>query len=797
MRRSLAGALTLASFLLAACSGSSTRPFTGNSPAPGGNQASTATLPITLVIPAQTTLAKHREDLSPSTESVEIFVYAQGGTQPTTPTATVNVGAGDSGCKSASGGVTCTIDVTAAIGNDEVTIEAFSGQNGSGTLLSTTTQTENVQATNQPVAVTFNGIPATIVLSLEEPVLAAGTAGTATLDVNAFDASGALIAGPGNFSTPLTVSSDSSAVSLSATTAAAPGTKITVSYGGGSAPYAIHLSASGNSIAANRIVGATLDIAPSQSLDFVDGTSEAPVLITVADNAANDVPQNVEYLSTPFGEGGFDYSNEFALLPNGTPVLFPSSGSNCELLAFPSGTTTQSTGAAISGYQCVMAAEANGDVLAATSSANTLTEYAFTGGTPSATGRTLSIPAQASALAVSSSGQIAVATGSFGTGTSVEVYSAGASGTASPAYTINVAAGATAVAFSADGSTLGITSKNGSTYQVALYSASSGTSLGTIAPSAPASATVSANGLAFDAAGEVLVGQRTIASSNYAYTNFVDVYPPATYGTIAPQRQIPLSTQASGAYFMEGPVVAPSPAPVTSSSTVAGDMLGYAASRTWTYTMSDGYGDISYLGIYADPQLVDGNVRLIGYYSTSSANLFTAANEIGSADFTPQNGTYLAAAFTSVASGVAGISGSVPGTPLLVPGSLTTNQSWNPLQSASLATIAGVSASAQVVSVGSVPGSSACPSGSSTNGATVEYTVTVPGSTTEPDDVSFVPGCGITAIRQISYGASATLTSVGTQSSLGQQSVKLGESPFMAALHAVWQKALHVHPPTR
>ncbi|HVA28505.1 MAG TPA: hypothetical protein VNF68_10015, partial [Candidatus Baltobacteraceae bacterium] len=297
-------ALALVGFalLLSSCGGGGSVPA---GPRVGSNPLASATLPvsITVPVPASAPAKRHPAFVSPATQSLAVFVYPTGTTQPTTPSGTVTISPTAPGCAlNASGtSITCTLNVTAPIGTVEVTLEAMSGPNGTGSVLSQATQSVTVSAGMAAVTFTLNGALAQIRLSLETPVFAAGTAGTSILDVNAYDASGNEIVAPGNFAVPVNVASDSTSVTLSATSAAAPGTKITISYAGGTAPYAVHLSGTGGGVAANLLVGSTLYIAPSQSMVVFGGYGQGTGnnVATFATNATTlEPPQSLIQLSS-------------------------------------------------------------------------------------------------------------------------------------------------------------------------------------------------------------------------------------------------------------------------------------------------------------------------------------------------------------------------------------------------------------------------------------------------------------------------------------------------------------------
>lgn len=182
-------------------------------------------------------------------------------------------------------------------------------------------------------------------------------------------------------------------------------------------------------------------------------------------------------------------------------------------------------------------------------------------------------------------------------------------------------------------------------------------------------------------------------------------------------------------------------------------MIAFQASRGWNYQTTYNNNDAT-ITLYADPGT--GSVStLVGSTATglvttvaTSATAMTAGafGELGlNIDASKNYNVYSEASVGSIAV--------VPGNPLLVPTTLTLGQTWSP----------ATGASASVIAVGAVPGQTACPNAtSSTIGAQVEYTY--PGY---KDIVSYVPGCGITDLKNPTNGAEFTLTSVATYSSIG------------------------------
>ena len=248
-------------------------------------------------------------------------------------------------------------------------------------------------------------------------------------------------------------------------------------------------------------------------------------------------------------------------------------------------------------------------------------------------------------------------------------------------------------------------------------------------------------------------------------------------------------TVLSQATITQGVTVGMGPIAVTLAAVgaiVTGDMLGYVASRTWTYTVSAGTNDIGYetsgysaftgygfqpfvVGIYADPTISNGIASFVAFAAPAgTSNPFSPSNQIGGAGNYPSdygivgamgvqsttNG-YLVASYGSISNNSFG---TIPGTTMLVPSSLQLGQTWNPLSNA--ASVLGGSAVATVTDVGAVPGIAYCPN-SPSQGATVQYTLAPQGGPVSVSSVSYVPGCGITDYVA-SSGGEFTLSAVGT-----------------------------------
>lgn len=197
--------------------------------------------------------------------------------------------------------------------------------------------------------------------------------------------------------------------------------------------------------------------------------------------------------------------------------------------------------------------------------------------------------------------------------------------------------------------------------------------------------------------------------------------------------------------------------PATAAPSVSGDMLGWVSGRGWNYQTS-GTSTAATITLYADPTVAPSpnatpsSVRvLLGAGVTGSvATVMTSganynANLLGGLGFAFSGNAYNVGSELS-----AGGIGAVPGSPLFVPGTLTLGQTWSPAPGATVT----------VVAVGQVPNASVCPSPST--GASVRYQY--PGY---DDTISFVPGCGITDMKNNTSSAEFSLVSVADYSAIG------------------------------
>lgn len=224
LKNSVAGMTVLA--LLCGCNGTSVpeMPATARLPAASSQARQvTSSATFSIRIPRQKT-----RYVSPFTKSVVIKVDGK-------KLATFNVTPASSGCKAVNGATQCTFFVKVPVGKDIFNVAAYSGKNGTGNQLSTGTVPQKVAAGLPAViVVTMSGVVHSIAVTLGNPNLPAGTSGQTPVYVTAYDALGAAIVGPGNYSVPVTVTDNdtSGATTLSSTTARGPDAALTLSYSG-------------------------------------------------------------------------------------------------------------------------------------------------------------------------------------------------------------------------------------------------------------------------------------------------------------------------------------------------------------------------------------------------------------------------------------------------------------------------------------------------------------------------------------------------------------------------------------
>gem|GEM_PF-815038 len=190
--------------------------------------------------------------VSASTQSISI------GINDATPVI-ANLTSTSPGCSSVSGGVQCTVPVSAPPGSDTFSVSTFDGPNATGNELSTASVTQTiVSGQDNPVNVTLDGVVAGIVLALQSTPPPEGSTATIGISVMARDADGNTIVGPGTYYNPisLTDTDSSGTTKLSTTTDSAPSTQVSLVYNGGalsSAGLNAYVAASSSSVSSANI----------------------------------------------------------------------------------------------------------------------------------------------------------------------------------------------------------------------------------------------------------------------------------------------------------------------------------------------------------------------------------------------------------------------------------------------------------------------------------------------------------------------------------------------------------------
>jgi hypothetical protein len=220
---------------LAACSGGGT-----TIPSAGGTQTpvvspKNATAQMIVKIPAKSAMLRTPKYISGSTQSMTIGLLSNG---KTTPLAEADLTPASPNCSSITGGGTqCTVSVVMAAGQQTFVLSMYDQTGGKGKLLSTgdvaATLVAN-QATNVPIV--LDAVPSSVSLVLGTGTLPVGNNGSTSVILQAKDADGNIIVGPGGFTTPvsLAITGDTyKTLSLSSTSIASPGQAVTLSYNGG------------------------------------------------------------------------------------------------------------------------------------------------------------------------------------------------------------------------------------------------------------------------------------------------------------------------------------------------------------------------------------------------------------------------------------------------------------------------------------------------------------------------------------------------------------------------------------
>jgi hypothetical protein len=697
---------------------------------------------------------------------------------------------GSSGCTAAGTSLTCTAALGLPLGAQTLTVTTYG----------TTTVKSTVQATlkaGSRTALAVSEPIAQISLNLASPVLVGSQSGTTTLYVTARDANGNTIVGSfGGASIAITSSDTTGSVTLSPTTVTAGGTPVTVNYNGSGSVPTVSFNATSSGVPASSIIAATLAFTAS-TLMYVSGNDSVNVFPLGA--SGDPAPlQSIVVPSETFVNGGQPDGHGHLWVALGNQVLptgvfgsrtlgyvpvsanGPVTPTYVSSTAFPANSVVNDFGIDSAGNVYALVSEVGGPpgVMVFTPGSSTPSRI-FT-----ATGFTSSTVC--GGIGVFTDGTTAIPCKVAGT-PEIVVFAPGSSGTVTPSRTISGTATTLVMAtpeyvfiqFGADGSlALNDADTTGNASIDVFAPGASGNAAprriaGTATGLNSASLTVVGSttnakgltwGVGIDATGATYAAQY---GSQSITNGQVLRFAPTASGNVPPESVLggPLTGFGGAAY---GPVhFSPGVAAVPTATSVTGDFLALSPNRGWNYALTtppEGTNQTpappATFSLYSDPNPINGATDLVAL-ALPSGNPATAIGASGAliageALFQQaSDGGYISPGYLPVAGGslLGGII-PIPGNLRLTTGTLTVGQNIF---------VYPVGITGTVLSVGPVPGASACPGGATT-GAIVAY-VLVPGTET----VGYVPGCGITYFVS-DAGAAAVLTSVGSYPSIGQLS---------------------------
>jgi hypothetical protein len=318
-----AGALLTAT----ACGGTNpSLPATSSPPQealPAAPQTDNATATMTIAIPAKAANAiRNPKYISASTQSMTVSLVDGNNVAQL---AEIDLTPSSAHCSAQSGGLQCTASIPAPAGKDTFKLSMYDQTGGKGNLLSTGSVAATLvagQATAIPMV--LGGVPATATVILGTSTLPVGNAGSTSALVQAEDADGNLIIGPGAYANPitLTIAGDSyKTLSLSTSTVTTPGQAITLSYNGGS-NVASTITPSGTGITGTAATfnGTGASLTQFQYADITNGIYLFPYDVAAFSNGTAAVLGEIYGYGTN-GLSGFYYVIAVAS-PNGVQKVF-------------------------------------------------------------------------------------------------------------------------------------------------------------------------------------------------------------------------------------------------------------------------------------------------------------------------------------------------------------------------------------------------------------------------------------------------------------------------------------------
>jgi hypothetical protein len=145
--------------------------------------------------------------LSGATRSVSILPVVSGA--PNQTAIVIDLAAGGTGCTGSGPTLACSGTLKAPVGETSFTVTTYAGPNATGAILSVGSFTLDVKAASNNATISnatslsIDGVPASLALTVTPAALTIGDEATVSANVTALDASGAIIIGPGQYTTAI------------------------------------------------------------------------------------------------------------------------------------------------------------------------------------------------------------------------------------------------------------------------------------------------------------------------------------------------------------------------------------------------------------------------------------------------------------------------------------------------------------------------------------------------------------------------------------------------------------------
>jgi hypothetical protein len=262
-------------------SGSSSLPAAGlgapSQPAPSAPSNANAKMVVNIPPKSAASSMRNPKYISVSTKSMTIGILSGG---KTTQVAEADLTPTSPNCSVVTGGVTqCNVTFLGATGSNTFVLTMYDATGGKGNVLSIgDVNATLVAGQNTTIAVDLDGVPANLSVIVGAATLPVGTASSTAVYVQATDADGNLIIGPGGFATPisLAVMGDTyNTLALSTTSVTSPGQVVSLAYTGATnVGSQITASMTGLSSASATFAGSGASMTYFGFSDSADGFSE-------------------------------------------------------------------------------------------------------------------------------------------------------------------------------------------------------------------------------------------------------------------------------------------------------------------------------------------------------------------------------------------------------------------------------------------------------------------------------------------------------------------------------------------